>query len=79
MLEEYWLPAFLMIGGVLMVATAERQAEKARRKIQSEKDSYFEERRELAAYPSLHKASAIKRSGWMMIACSIVVTAIQTF
>ncbi|MEL7707553.1 hypothetical protein AAG593_04340 [Citromicrobium bathyomarinum] len=54
MLEEYWLPALLMLGGVLMVATAERQAEKARRKIQSEKDSYFEERRELAAYPSLH-------------------------
>ena len=79
MLEEYWLPALLLLGGVLMVATAERQARNAQRKIESEKDSYFEERRELAAYPSLHKASAIRRSGWMMIICSITVTAIQTF
>lgn len=79
MAEDYWLSALLIISGAAMVLTAERQAKTAQRRMESGKDTYFEERRELAIYPSLHKASAIRRSGWMMIACSVAVGAIQMF
>ena len=77
MVEDYLLGVLLLIGGAIMIVTAERQAQKARDRMRSGKDTYFEERRELAAYPQLHKASAIRRSGWMMIACSIVVIGLQ--
>lgn len=69
----------LFILGATIVLGAEKRAADARRRMRSGEDTYFEEQRELEAYPLLRSPKMMRNLGWGVIAVAIFVLAIDVF
>jgi hypothetical protein len=67
----------LVLEGAFTIITARRRAVDAQRRMQSGEDHYFEERRELAAYPQLRDTRFIRWSGWLTLACGVLLIALE--
>ncbi|MEL7729271.1 hypothetical protein AAG612_07030 [Citromicrobium bathyomarinum] len=74
-----WFGIALILMGAFTVFTAAKSARDAQQRLQSGKDRYFEERRELEAYPQLRNPSKIKRGGWFVMASGVVLVTLDVF
>ena len=69
-----WFSIPLIALGAFTVLRAARLAAEAEARLRSGEDRYFEERRELEAYPQQRDPAKIRRVGWSMMAAGVVVT-----
>ena len=72
-----WFGLTLVAIGVITALRASKVAKDAEERLQSGEDRYFEERRELEAYPRQRDPVRIRRGGWFMIAAGIVLIALD--
>lgn len=68
-----WFSIALVAIGAFTVLRAARSAGEAQARMRSGEDSYFEERREIEAYPQLRDPARIRRGGWFMMGSGVVL------
>ena len=69
----------LVLIGIYTMVTAKRKEATTRKTLERGNDHYFEQRRELSAYPVHRSATTIRRIGALMIGSGVLLIVARTY